>query len=1724
VFLDDGGGDPTKAGNGFRDPGEMGIPEQNVNIRFRDGTIYQAQPTDVYGEWSLEAVFPFFKWLVAEVDFARFKATGITTIVDYGGEIPPDNGWDMPSRGKLNPQPQTDPNGDPIINPNTGNNLSLTEAGEVLTRAMHLFLGQVNIFDWGKQMYGPGENGGISGIVFYDTTRAENDPRYCVGEPWQPGIPRVQVNLYEDKNPIDGTIDDLNNDGGPTLADVDNYPFGWRDDPNLFEEGVDVDRNGNGTFDAGDAIQIATTDSWDDNKPSWAIHEVLPVIHGQQVMPGYDNFGTWNQAQPGVFDGGYAFGSYFPGGIASGSEEVDGLPTGTYIVESTTPPGYELVKEEDKNVDFGEPYVPSPQLLPPICVGDPHPVPDFLTLFPGVPCEFAGDVRPLADRKQIIVSQGKNAAADFFFFTEVPKAARAVGFINNDLAAEFDPTSPIFGEKSAPSWLPISFQDWAGNEVARIYCDEFGAYNTMLPSTFSVNVPAPSGVSPHMITFVINHPGPIPDPCNPGNMIIDPYFDFDYSQSPFTFQFMPGTTTYLDTPVVPVAAFVGYPNRQLDIEPPTGTPVIYSVEGPDGGPIVTTNGATVTITSVGDRMVPNPDFDPDDPGSPVLIQRDFGFGATQGTVTVGGIPVPVTMWSNSMIEVTVSFAVPTGTVQVTRGDNALSTDLGVTLHVNPTAPVVHVSGGAIYPNTPIQDAIDAATNGALVIIEPGTYWENPIVYKPVTLQGSGAESTVINAMGVPSEKVTAWNAKVDALFAAGQVPTDAAIFDATQPVGILVYANPGVLTAGNSVTIDGLQPTGGSAGGAIYSAGNGHYLEIRNNKIKSNLGTDGGGITIGQVEAGIASNENVKIHHNYIVKNGGVTGGGGVTIYAGSTNYQITDNLIMGNFTAFCGAGIAHIGLSDGGLIARNQIVFNEVFYGGEIGGDGGGLYIASTPNPENPGEARDGAGSVTINANLIQGNLAGSGFGGGICADAINGQDVLDNPGNPNLWHSLNIFNNLVVNNVAANAAGGIFLSDAANAKVIDNTIANNDSAGTAATTFTAGNLSQSNPQPAGVVGTLHSVLLGGASGQAYSNPVLADNIIQGNRSFYWDVSLNGGQGGLAPNASDPVWDLAVLNRVTSNQVLNPDYCLLTSLADSLGNNYNDGTNIAGNPAFASAYNNTLVVAAVFDEGGNFITTRFNEIDRQGDYHITAPSLAVGMAGGAYLGTFGELATDYDGDSRLDFALDIGADQLSAGPVERIVDNLDPGTSSVGTWTPSSTPGFWASNAVYSNTLNNTFTWTADLAPGSTYAVYAWWTAASNRYTAVPYQIRSGATLLGTATVNQRLNGSQWNLLGVYAFNDVASVTVIEAGGITIADAVRFVPLTLETLEITGPLTVNEGAMADYEAIAHCADGISLPVEPVWAVDVPQATINASGLLTAGLVDADTPVTVSAQYTLNGVTANDTHNITIVNLTGPVEVVVDNLSPGTSSVGTWSPSSTPGFWAANAVYNNTAGNSFTFPASLVPGTTYTVSAWWTAASNRSTAASYQIRDGATLLDTVVVNQRLDGSQWNTLGTFTFTGASASVRLVVTGGVTIADAVRFVPVTGPVEVIMDNLSSGVSSVGTWNVSSTSGFYGTNSFYSSTLGNTFTWPVTLVPGTTYEVYAWWTAASNRYTAVPYQIRDGATLLGTVPVNQRLNGGQWNLLGTFVFNNAGGSITVVQAGGFTIADAVRFLPVP
>ncbi len=1330
--------------NGFRDcftpdcndvlQDDVGLPADSsaVNIRFRDGTVYQSFPIDTTGSAPFDEVFPFFHWLVAEVDFATLKATGATYTVDAGGPVV-DGETLNPQQQCISGAPET---GDcvPAINPNTLDNLSTTVTGPALTFGMQTFLGQTNRMEFGKSNYGAGENGGISGIVYYAVTRAEDDPRYAAAEEWEPGIPRVQVALYQDKLTANGlpaplgdtNIDDINGVPGVQLADVDNYPFGWSSGGTKGPE--DIERSGtDGVWDKGDAIEVTTTDSWDDNLPTGCQGERFIAPNGDTIQECYDGLRNFNQIREAVFDGGYAF----------GLDPASPLPVGTYIVEATTPPGYVLLKEEDRNVDFGEEYTPGPLALPPECVGDEHTVPDYFShvtdatgnLLAGYdPVESAvpaaGQPRRFCDRKTIRLTSGKNAAVDFFMFTQVPKAARVVGFILDDTSNEFDPNSPNFGEKYAPPWLPVSFKDWTGREIARVYSDEFGKYNALLPSTFTVNVASPSGVSPNMLTACMNDASPIPNPAyNPNNpvstepqFIPDPYYNRQYSQFCYTFQYMPGVTTYLDTPVIPIAAFAGPNQFPLDCEISDGVPMVLSVNriaaDGGGGPYVLP-GQSIRIRSAGLVDVPNPEYD-GSPGSAKTITRNHRFGGQgqNGAVTIeeNGIVVPLTIssWNPNNIQAQIPQTTTPGTYQlmVTR-NNGEKSPMGVTVIVG--------QGNETIRNVPanygtIQAAIDAANPGDIVMVAPGTYDELVVMYKPVQLQGWGALATVINAVKTPAEKLQQWRDKVNALFGDGANGIVGDQFDLVpgQELGFntvnnepLLFTNgegPGVLVVAKDTgptrfrnalepRIDGFSIVGADHGGGIFVNGYANFLQISNNRIASNAGVFGGGIRVGHADLtsqladgtlfhSDASNDRISIHHNHITQNGSLSGaGGGIALYTGADRYSVTDNFICGNFAQSNGGGIGHFGLSDLGSIESNIIAFNESFNQGQSV-SGGGIYIGGKPGLNAVGELTTGSGRVSINANLIQGNLAGAGDGGGIRTEFVNGADIAADPNTPANWHRVDIFNNMIANNVAGLAGGGISMQDTARIRITNNTVANNDSTATAGEAFTPGSPNESTIQPAGIVSRAHSAALANAIQQGtglpnvfvqgYSRPqAFRNNIIWHNRSFYFvnDPTTIPPTYGLVPNIAagdDPIYDdLAVLGIAGS---LAPRYSILSETYT--GNGANHPSNILGDPGLVTAYVNgdrgqtvimpeagsTIQAQPAFDEGGNFIDVRFGPLSLNVDvtaapnspsnYHIGSGSAAIdaGLSNNIV-----PLTNDFDGDVRPQgAAFDIGADEVT--------------------------------------------------------------------------------------------------------------------------------------------------------------------------------------------------------------------------------------------------------------------------------------------------------------------------------------------------------------------------------------------------------------------------------------------------------------------------------------------------
>jgi hypothetical protein len=310
----------------------------------------------------------------------------------------------------------------------------------------------------------------------------------------------------------------------------------------------------------------------------------------------------------------------------------------------------------------------------------------------------------------------------------------------------------------------------------------------------------------------------------------------------------------------------------------------------------------------------------------------------------------------------------------------------------------------------------------------------------------------------------------------------------------------------------------------------------------------------------------------------------------------------------------------------------------------------------------------------VIQGNSAAAGDGGGIRLAMVNGQDVAALPYN----YTVELYNNMIVNNVAALAGGGISLQDAIDVRIVHNTIANNDSLATAGEAFAPNSPNQSTPQPgAGIVTRTHSTGLLAALGEldGFSDPsAFADNIIWQNRQFFFFVDDESGctpgdpsclstyglcpdlTGGLAcPGGNTVVYDdLAVIGAGTL--ACDPlASCILTGGADPLF--VAEYVNGDRSSVFQPEVTTAIQAPPAFDEGGNFIRPQFGPLSLYddattpngdpgvlfGDYHIQVISPAMDNVGAVDLtGIYDDLLLDIDGEPRpAGGGVDIGADEV---------------------------------------------------------------------------------------------------------------------------------------------------------------------------------------------------------------------------------------------------------------------------------------------------------------------------------------------------------------------------------------------------------------------------------------------------------------------------------------------------
>jgi hypothetical protein len=235
-------------------------------------------------------------------------------------------------------------------------------------------------------------------------------------------------------------------------------------------------------------------------------------------------------------------------------------------------------------------------------------------------------------------------------------------------------------------------------------------------------------------------------------------------------------------------------------------------------------------------------------------------------------------------------------------------------------------------------------------------------------------------------------------------------------------------------------------------------------------------------------NRNANVHHNMVTANvsygdqlysGTPSGAGGVTFSSGSDYYRFNHNWVSGNLATGDGGGVVHSGFSYNGNISHNWILFNQST-NPTLPTNGGGLAIlGASPDRMLTAVTECGAGGVNdvdcppglsdgtgpglvIDANLILGNSAESGSGGGLRLQMVNGTEVGAFPLNPERWNDVTVTNNIIANNVAGWDGGGVSLQDALKVSFVNNTVVDNDTTGSAGVLFkTIGSAFAATPPP---------------------------------------------------------------------------------------------------------------------------------------------------------------------------------------------------------------------------------------------------------------------------------------------------------------------------------------------------------------------------------------------------------------------------------------------------------------------------------------------------------------------------------------------------------------------------------------------------------------------------------------------------------------------------------------
>jgi hypothetical protein len=1254
-------------GNGQMDPGEPTIANTDMDQRWRDGSIKEGTFTNTNGyyEYPTAEGGALGRWIVNEQGFARFSAyPGPSVHDEHTGDVIPSCATDGPA--PADPCIPTDQGGGLLTNQLIleGHRATVdwgkrdypaSTPGQIV--GITYFATTRNEFNARFQAHEDYEPAVPDVTVYLEAPGLDGLPNTAddvivnkyVTDHWQ------QPNASQDPqdppgNSFTQSCDPLRDFNGADISSQFNPKIG----PNCLEVPLTGEQTKDGAFDGG-----------------YAFADYCPNGYDLAADDGTCAGGTDPVA---LVAGTYITHAVMPkDGTDTRACNTDAADPNVSVAKDSVPGGgdgclYRPVKEEDVNVDLGNHF--APQIPPPPCTGDDHLI-DQSTLvtrsnYFGVPGAHA----PLCDKRLVELTNGQNANADFNLMTnfitdpngenaadtrigDVPEPGRFVGQVFNDIYFENNPESPWYGEPRPIAGIPVGiyarvdtvcpdggttgcatpnanapFDPDHWRLLTTVTTSPDGSFEALVPSTETLNCPIPQGPCPGMYLVTVDDPGTKAHP----NANYDPN---------------------LLTATTPASAWPGLTNPTLDLplDPISGTGCDFSV-GPDGTASTTPellqvsrpyvlagdSGTARRITISGDFIGPagptgatggHVNLTDVRTGTVTTLTRANG-GVVSWTPGSGSTPDTIVMQVPAINTTTFRPGPKQLTIVGATSNGGSSSVNGLTVHVlgsngaGPNAVTYTPSVVNVPPPPPaganahaLQDAIDAAAAGSLLVLSPGVYNENVLMWKPLKIQGLGPGGIIgaheLQQRAPEDPRFSVRGSVVDGRF----FPQNAADFDATVAAHAPYAVDPtysdilrgadisvvakstsaynlatgaagGILSAARIDGV-GLQTGHGGAGaGGVQLQANANNMQLTNNILENNGGVFSGGLGLGQPYAHANHNYNVRIGNDRILGNGGLTRAGGLGIFYGSNNYEVASSIFCSNFGVEYGAGISHWGLSPGGRIHDNQIYYNDAV------DSGAGVAIQSEVPASTTPVLGDGSGSVDIDRNLIEANYSGDDGGGIFLQDSLTA--------------AINIRNNMIVNNGAADIGGAVMLDDASNVRFINNTVSNN------VTTGTSENSAIGEPHSAGLAAEKHDPLFQAtlpAGAPDFSNPTaLFNNVFWNNDAFTLDQF-----GPVAALVDNGFIDFEVHGTTNNADTFTPRYSDLTN-GNILGPDgvqrpvpAGQGNLIGVDPGFVAPFVNELTVTGSRGDpqmAAVTITGQDPPVGLTGDYHLTGASAVV--------------------------------------------------------------------------------------------------------------------------------------------------------------------------------------------------------------------------------------------------------------------------------------------------------------------------------------------------------------------------------------------------------------------------------------------------------------------------------------------------------------------------------------